>query len=238
MAPRGKGNKRGKRSGGKKRGGPRRKTFNMKEQASLTEVINTAGIQAANTNFSVYNLSLSDMPRARDIARGYQFYRIKRCTYVIKPTQDTFAAGSNSLPYLYYMIDRVKQFQFGFTISQLKAMGAKARRLDEKTLTFSFTPSVLNEVFDNTPGANTAVKYDMCPWLPCKDTTQVGVWNPNTTDHQGIVWRVDQAIGPNVAYTIERRIEIEFKKPAILTQPLSEGDVPVELPIDPPEVSL
>lgn len=225
--------KRAARRGGKKRSVkprvPRRRlNAGVPERASMTEVQSTPGQLASNTSYSIYNVSLSSLTRARDVAKGYQFYRIKRITLVIKPTQDTFVQGGNSVPYLYYMIDRVKQFAAGFTIDQLKAMGAKARRVDDKIITFSFTPSVLTETFDNTALANTAVQYKLAPWLPCKDTSQVGVWNPNTTDHMGIVWRLQQVIGDATAYNLERHIEVEFKKPAIPTAPASELDVPVD----------
>lgn len=214
----------GARGAGRKGG----RNFNLKEQASLTEVQAAPGTSVANQNYASYNISLGMLPRAQDVAKGFQFYRVKRVTYVIKPTQDTFVSGGNSVPYLYYMIDRTRMFQSGFTIDQLKAMGAKPRRLDEKSLSFSYTPSVLTDTYDNTAGANKAVQYKMAPWLPTKDIAQVGVWNPNTTDHLGIVWRVEQAIGSAVAFTVERRIEVEFKKPAIPTTAPTAEDVPLD----------
>lgn len=225
--------KRAARRGGKKRAMKprvqrRRLNAGVPERASMTEVQATPGQLATNTSYSVYNVSLASLTRARDVAKGYQFYRIKRITLVIKPTQDTFVSGGNSVPYLYYMIDRVKQFAAGFTVDQLKAMGAKARRVDDKIITFSFTPSVLTETFDNTLNANTAVQYKLAPWLPCKDTSQVGVWNPNSTDHLGIVWRLEQVLGAATAYNLERHIEVEFKKPAIPTAALTQEDVPLD----------
>lgn len=223
-----KGAKGAKRGNGKKG----RSRHEVKEVASLTEV-QQVGTLTTNTNYAQYNLSLASLSRAQDVAKGYQFYRISRITYVIKPLMDTFVqttgGGEATVPYLYYMIDRVKQFATGFTIAQLKAMGAKARRLDDKTLAFSFTPSVLTETFDNTPGANAAVQYKMSPWLPCKDGSQIGIWNPNTTDHLGVVWRVEQALGNAIGFYVERRVQVEFKKPAIPTsvgEPLLE---PVEV---------
>jgi len=208
-----------------------RRGFNQKEQASLTE-ITSAPLVVANQNYSSYNLSLSSMTRAVEVAKGYQYYRIKRVTYVLKPNYDTFQLGGgtgSTVPYLYYMIDRTRQFQAGFTINQLKAMGAKPRRFDEKTLSFSFTPNVLTETFDNTALANGAVQYKLMPWLPTKDINAgVGVWNPNTTDHLGVVWRVDQLTGTAVSYTLERRVEIQFKKPAVPTSIIIATDVPLD----------
>lgn len=206
----------------------RRSKYELKESASLTEVQPALNFAQANTNYSQYNLALSSLARAQNVAKGYQYYRITRVTYIIKPLMDTFVAGGVTVPYLYYLIDRTRMFQNGFSVDQLKAMGAKARRLDDKTITFSFTPSVLTETFDNTANANQAVQYKLNPWLPTKDIAQVGIWNPNTTDHQGIVWRVEQASGTPIGYSVERRVQVEFKKPAVPTTVGEPGAVPIE----------
>lgn len=196
-----------------------RSKYEEKEVASLTEVVPTT-LQFSNTTLSSYNLSLASLTRAIDVAKGYQFYRIRRVTFLIKPLKDTFVGGSggpteSSIPYLYYMIDRTRLFQAGFSVDQLKAMGAKARRLDDKTIMFSYTPSVLTETFDNTALANQAVQYKLSPWLPTRDINSASVWNPNTTDHQGIAWVVETLFGDPLRYSIERRVQVEFKKPAI-----------------------
>lgn len=206
----------------------------MPEQASLTQV-DAFELSLANQNYSNYNISLAVSSRAQDVAKGFQFYRIKRVTYIVRPLTDTFnsqgiapGGSSASVPYLYYMIDRAMQLSGGFNLQQLKQMGAKARRLDDKTLTFSFTPSVLGEVFDNTPGARANVRYDMNPWLPTRDNTNLTVWNPNTTDHQGIVWRVEQTSGTPIGYEVERRIQFEFKKPSVNATPPGVNDIPID----------
>lgn len=230
-----KGKRGGKRGMRGKRSAPRRGKYEVPEVASLTEVQAPVPTPLANQNYSTYNISLASCTRARDVAKGYQFYRIKRVTYVIKPLSDTFNAqalapggSAATVPYLYYMIDRTRLFQSGFTIDQLKAMGAKARRLDDKTLTFSYTPNVLSETYDNTANANGAVQYKLAPWLPTKEITGVGLWNPNTTDHLGIVWRVEQVGGTPIGYQLERRIQIEFKKPAVPTTVVTTEDVPID----------
>lgn len=221
------------------RGRPRmmrtkRSAYEVPEKASLTEV-DAFETSLANQNYSNYNISLAVSSRAQDVAKGYQFYRIKRVTYVVRPLSDTFNAqalapggSAASVPYLYYMIDRAMQLSGGFTLAQLKQMGAKARRLDDKTLTFSLTPSVLNEVYDNTPGARANVQYAMCPWLPTRDNTNIGVWNPNTTDHQGVVWRVEQISGDPIGYAVERRIQFEFKKPSVVAIVPGASDIPLD----------
>jgi len=190
---------------------PRR--YNMPEKASLTEVLQSLEKQS-NTNYGVYNVSLSSLNRAQNVAKGYQYFRIKRVKIVFKPQMDTFTAGGVTVPYLYYMIDRTQQFKGAFTLEMLKASGAKARRLDDKSVTLSWTPSVLTETYDDTPLATTAAQYKMSPWLPCKEINNIAVWNASTVDHHGICWRVE-TLGGNIGYSIDRIVEIEFKKPYV-----------------------
>jgi len=163
----------GKRGGKGKKGVARRKPaqrrskYEVRESASLTDVQNLSN-GTTNTAYSAYNVSLNSSVRAVAVSKGYQFYRIKRITYIIKPLMDTFVQAQQpqtqaTVPYLYYMIDRAAQFASGFNISQLKAMGAKARRLDDRTLSFSYTPNVLTQTFDNTANSQEAVQYKLCP---------------------------------------------------------------------------
>lgn len=220
------------------RGRPRQKKMrvprgpsnvDVPERASMTEIFASQTLQT-NANYSSYNISLAQCPRAQNLGKAYQYFRIKSVTYVLKPLMDTFTSGGVTVPHLYYLIDRTRQFQNGFTLDQLKAAGAKPHRLDEKIIEFHYKPSVLTDTFDNTAGAQTFVQYKLSPWLPCKDIAQVGVWNPSTIDHTGIVWRVEQTNGP-IGFNFERRVELEFKKPALSAVP---GDLEVPTSIDDP----
>lgn len=208
----------------RRRPAARRSKYEVREQASLTEVISPQTTLNANQNYSSYTLNLASLPRASLVAKGFQYFRIKRITYVIKPFADTFAPGAlANVPYLYYMIDRTKQFVNGFTTENLRNMGAKARRVDDKTITFSYTPSVLTETFDDS--GVVPVQYKLMPWLPTRDMTSLpGVWTPSIVDHLGVVWTVEQLLATSpVGYTIERRIQVEFKKPQVPTFPPGEN---------------
>lgn len=205
----------------------RRSKFELPERATLTEVLTPGSLLNCNSPYTDYDMSLSVLPRASDVAKGYQYYRIKRITYVFRPLSDTFnaqglAPGGSvaTVPYLYQMVDRTRLFQWGFTASSLKIAGAKARRLDDKVITFSYTPSVLTQTFDNVP-SQTAAQYKLCPWLPVRDTNQIGVFAPSTIDHSGMVWIVSQdgTTTPS-GYAIERRVQVEFKKPCLPPPPV------------------
>lgn len=204
----------------RKRRAQRRSKYELAERASLTETISPLTTLNANQQYSSYNLNLASMPRASKIAEGYQFFRIKRVTYTLKPFADTFSPGAlANVPYLYYMIDRTKQFVNGFTCEMLRNMGAKPRRLDDKSISFSYSPNVLTETFDDS-STSLPIQYKISPWLPTRDLANVGVWNPSVVDHQGVVWFVEQLLATSpVGFTIERRVQIEFKKPAVPPPP-------------------
>lgn len=194
-----------------------------------------------NTVYTNYNAQLSSFPRAINIAQGYQFYRIKRITYKFSPLSDTFAAGAGAtVPYLYFMIDRLQTYQNATSAAQLRAVGAKPRRVDDKIITWSYTPSVKVGTYDSLPPAGQSstqfTQYKMSPWLSCRDNEGPGaVWNPDSTDHLGCVWLLENSGGSPVQYKCERIIEFEFKKPAyqIIAGPNDPPPVDVETLVEP-----
>ena len=106
-----------------------------------------------NQVYNIYNTQLSSNVRAVSVAQAYQFYRIKRITLKFSPLQDTFSGTGTTVPYLYCMIDRTKNLANQNTVSALKKLGCKPRRLDDKMLTFSWRPSVLIGTYDSLPPA-------------------------------------------------------------------------------------
>lgn len=213
--------------------GPRK--AGVSEWASLTE---TKPFALLNTGqmYQNYNVQLSSFPRASLVAKGYQLYRIKRIEFRISPLQDTFAGAGTSIPYLYYMIDRVRNLQAANNVLPLKRTGAKPRRLDDKIVKFSYTPSVLTGNFDSQPpagqGTTQFVSYKMAPWLNTRDSETIGAWNPDTTDHQGIVFIVENFGGATIAYKCEMVVEFQFKKPSFEVVPLEGAPAPLDLIAD------
>lgn len=199
-----------------------RAKYDVPEKASLTELCSWGSVCQTNTNYKLSNVSLATSQRARSVAQGYQFYRITGITVKFKPLMDTFVQGTGTgqtqatVPYLYVMIDRTGRIgNDGFSPRILRELGAKPRRLDDKTLSFTFRPNVLTQTYDNTPGSATNTQYKISPWLPCRDDTNLGVWNPSTIDHLGMVFVADQNLGNNVGYSVEYSIQYEFKKPNV-----------------------
>lgn len=203
--------------------------------ASLTET-QTIDLLDQNRTYYNYNLQLSNFQRAVNIAKSYQFYRIKRVTYIIRPQVDTFMAGSTTgaVPYLYWMIDRTRQLSQVDTAVKFRKLGAKPQRLDDKNLYITYRPSVLTSVFDSVPPANQSVaqfvSYKVSPWLSCRDNDPIAisVWNPDSTDHLGHIMFIENT-GVESPWTMERVVEFEFKKPAIDLSKTNGAPEPVEI---------
>lgn len=194
---------------------------------------------SSNVMYSLYNLSLSQFTRAQAVAQNYQYFRMKQVTITIKPLFDTFQQGQASvLPYLYYLIDKNGNCVDYRTTGQLKASGAVPRRLDDKSVIITYRPSVLEAVADD--GTTTQFnRYRISPWLSTNDRTPLsGGFVPSGVNHYGLKWTVESS-GPVVGYTIDMKVEFQFKKALIIPQ--VEEDVleqveifPVDRIFDPP----
>lgn len=193
--------------------------------------------------YAFRNFSLSGASdRVQSISKAYQFYRITKITWEVRPAYDTFqasAAGSpTSVPQLYWRMDRDGSFTQSTTLQTLKSAGCKPIRLDDKIIRKSFRPAVLQGVADQPGTASTAPSLVLgsrriSPWLPTNfnaytDTTAPGLaWVASSIDHLGLLLCVDQDSGVNAstpcAY-VSFTVEFEFKKPLEIS-PLGEGSL-------------
>lgn len=198
----------------------RKKTSNVGEYASLSvkrSITATGGNQfSANTMYSNMNVQLTDYPRAVQVARAYQHYRIKKVSMTFKPTYDVAANGGVSTKArLYYMIDKSGSIPTTVALEGLKAMGARPKDLDEKNIVISWSPSVLESVmYDGGVNNSTPSKYRVSPWLSTTSIpVQPGVFVPSGIDHLGLYWYLDMLIAGGYQYAIEVEVQFEFKKP-------------------------
>lgn len=226
MAPKTKGNK--KRSRGKRRvGGKRKRSSTVPERASMS-CIRSYSLLTTNQSYRIYDVQLSQYARAVNTAKSFQLYRIKSAMLKLSPLADTFAPGSGTtVPYAYFQVDRTRDIQNIRTAQEFKQLGCKARRLDDKIVTFKWRPSVLNTTLDNAaaPGGGSGVfnQYKISPWIRCRDETgEPGVWNADTTDHLGLVFLVENSGGADSQFKAELVIEFEFMKPSYPTT-ITEG---------------
>lgn len=229
-----------KRAAPKRRQAPRRRmakrSGNVAEYASMS-VKRSYTTGEGNQLYSLMNTQLSQFGRAVQVAKAYQFYRIKRIAMTFKPQMDTFANNTGvgyTKPYLYYMIDKSGALQSNVTLETLKQMGARPKVLDEKPVTVSWTPSVLDfAAVDVGAAAGFPNKYKLSPWLTTNERGVTTTWNPSEVDHLGIYYiAVSALIGgtpPTVKYDVEVEVQFEFKKPLIQNAP----SAPVAVGIQP-----
>lgn len=200
------------------------------EWASVTESValtNLTGLPYnMNTMFGLNGTNLSQfLSRAVPVAQAYQHYRIKRIRLEFKPQYDTFtpsagAAGTGVLvPSLFYMINKSGSIPTNPTIDNLRAMGAKPIRFDDKIIKVDWRPSVLGE--NAGVLGDIGSSYKISPWLSTNaNANNPGVWNPSTVQHLGIYFIVARpgTLPPDVAelsYDVQITVEFQFKKPLV-----------------------
>lgn len=213
-----------------------RSNGNVAEMASLSvkRTILDAGATGtstfqSNTMYSAENVSLSEFDRAINVAKAYQFYRIKNIRLTYKHAFDTFTANTTDLnlsigrPNLYYQVDKAGVLGLATTLEQLKQMGSRPIAMDNKPTSVAWTPSVLTET-DGGLGGALASQYKISPWLNTSSTT---------IPHRGLFWFLDQKVplAPTpvqISYDVEIEVQFEFKKPLWQQAPVGlDGTRPV-----------
>lgn len=182
---------------------------------SLINPLDGTQLLNPNTTYRLYDTAIDQFPRAGIIAAAYQQYRIKRVTLTIRPLVDTFAAGAaQSVPQLYHMIDKIRALSALVGLPSMKNMGAVPRRLDDKNLTISWAPAVLDAATDNGAGAITMAKANVSPWLNTTDNPFAVPVVVSSVDHLGVIWQVEQLVGNSGNFTVDCTIDVQFRKPA------------------------
>lgn len=179
----------------------------------------SGGTFQPNTMYNLITTQLIDYQRAVQVAQAYQHYRITKVALTFKPLYDTFVGQTAAMtkPNLYYMLDKSGSIPTNINLEGLKQMGARPIQLDEKNLTRSWKPTVLESsmvVGGPGPAGTSPSKYVTSPWLSCNaNVTSPGVFVASGVDHLGIYWWVDQTISTGYAYTCEVEVQFQFKKP-------------------------
>lgn len=213
----------------RKRGGRRRKIPRgiKSETASLLYTSTSAPIMP-NQAYSLRNFSLTNATRAIQVASAYQYYRITKVTCRFRPVSDTFSAGltnSGSVPHFYYRIDKEGTFPVTTTLQTLKTAGAKPIRFDDKVVSVSFKPAVVQASVAAPSGGALLGNYSLgtskvSPWLTTNgnaynESAGIG-WIANSVDHLGMLYAIDQDVlnpsGAPIGY-MSFEVMYEFKKP-------------------------
>lgn len=192
---------------------PRRRNPNI---VRLTQTISSNSQTGApnpptfNKIYKMESFALTNCDRAVQVARAYQFYRLKYIEIRFKAKQDTYigsAAGvwQGSIPYLYWLYDPVgtmseSQLTGALNFNVLRDAGIKPLRFDDKNIVVRFKPAVVQATQDSegTTNLNLFSKAVKSPWLSTNsNSTITGIWNPSSVDHRGLVFGVEQENPPN-----------------------------------------
>lgn len=203
----------------------RRLTNNAPEMASCSEVYSITGM-TSNTPLADMEQNLRDYPRASSIASNYQLYKILQVKYTFKPRYDTFAAsttGDNGIPHLYYMIDKAGALPTNTSIVQLKAMGAKPHRFDDKPIVVKWKPGIQLEGDAGAAFTGVGTKPIISPWLNTNQEPDQPNWTASITNHMGLYWYLEAnnlAGDGTYEYDADVEVQFQFKKPLF---PTTEG---------------
>lgn len=190
----------------------RNTTNNVVDKASCS-VRRTLATGSTNTMYSFDNFQLKDFDRAVQIAQGYQLYKMTGIKVTWKPEYDTYAAGLGATkPFLYHMVDKSGSIPDNITLEALKQAGARPRAFDEKPISVTFKPAVLNAVL-NTVGASTYGGYKVSPLLSTnQNATSIQPFVASAIAHQGLKWYIDTA-GSALNIIMEVEVQFQFFKP-------------------------
>lgn len=201
-----------------------RKNFSQPEWASCTEVVR-GSVLTTNLIYGPNEVSLDLFKRASQIAANFQQYRITGVKLRFTPRFDTFPANANaataySIPYLYYLIDRVGAIRDSVSLNELRSMGARPHRFDDKTIVVSYKPGVKVAVSAANTTAVSPQRYIMSPWLSTQALEPSEAPQVSDTDHFGIWWCLDaKSIEGDGAYEYDVDVEVnfQFRKALIFT---------------------
>lgn len=170
--------------------------------------------------------------RAPAIAKEFGLYRIASISFTYRPLFDTYSSSlpgvgnsPNSVPSLYWKLNRYGDFPVGFNGDYMRSLGAKPFRLDDKNVKFSYKPNILTS--QNNLAGTTAAGIKMTPWLSTDDTPADNVFTLSTAQHQGHTLFVEGGAagsGNGAVCAMDMQIVYEFKNPRLV---VSANDAPL-----------
>jgi len=194
--------------------------------ASVKECYSIAvpdGQVAFGRNFS---LAQPSFDRSQTVAQAYQEYRIKYIKLTFRPSSDTFQPiVGNSIPQLYYMIDKTNSIPTTADSGTFYSMGSRPHRFDDKNIVVAWKPTTIVSAYTG-PATSTASQVQERPWL----STNANAYNPaagwaaSTVDHLGIVFYVTKInTTDDILYNVDVEVVFQFRKPNWKAEPPGEG---------------
>lgn len=182
-------------------------TGSFASRSETYSIAATAG-QVYDLNDIRINAQFTVAPK---LAALYQYYRITSVQWRLKPNFDTYigqgSSGTGQMPYLYFLYDKAGSLGT-LTAPQFEQCGAKPIRVDDKTITRKWRPSV------RIGDPNAAVPmFKTSPWMP---TFQMDGLTMNAPDHMGAVWFVEKSNTNDAqTYDIDVTVTFQFRKPLV-----------------------
>lgn len=176
----------------------------------------------ANTPYQ-FNLAGIVGARAVDIAPNFALYRVAKVLFKYKPNYDTYVsnpafiggAGAISVPTLYWKMNRFADDPNAFTADNLRVLGAKPIRFDDKQVTIAYRPNIL---MDNASGGSHSGSVKLTPWLNTDTAPDTPNFATSTTAHYGHFWYIEAAVngdGSTPVGSLDVTIFYEFKNPRV-----------------------
>lgn len=203
-----------------------RKKMARRSKAVSSGAVNTASIRE-NYTVSVpdgsvtflRNISLGTVinDRAIAVAAAYQEFKIKYVKLTFRPSADTFpAAAGNTIPQLYYQLDRGNSIPTTATLQTMLDMGVRPMRFDDKNVMKTYRPAVL--LGADLPGmAFAAAQIKVSPWLSTNAFagSPGATWSPSLVDHTGCGFIVTKQnpLTPTLNYSVDVEVLFCFRKP-------------------------
>jgi len=198
----------------------------------ISQTLPTVSI-VANTP---YRISVGGITGERALAVCEQFalYRISRVVFKYKPFFDTFTpsavAGTpannfiGTVPNLYWKMNRFADNPPAWNVDDIKAMGSKPIRFDDKPITVSYKPNIL---LASASGGSDSGQVKMTPWLNTDESTETANFVPSDTEHYGHFYYVECGQINNstslTCGTLDVTIYYEFKNPRVEWTPAQAG---------------
>lgn len=188
-------------------------TAAIRENYSVTlndGTMNYFSVALANTVFN----------RAQAVAQNFQEYRIKYVKLTFKPSADTFPlAAGNTIPQLYFQMNKYQAIPAGATLAQLLDMGCRPIRFDDKNVVKAWKPTVLLGTDNTAVGTQLPAVVKVTPWLSTNNAAIDPVsWTPSAAEHLGCVFFVTKAnpATPTVAFNVDVEVVFQYRRPLSL----------------------
>jgi len=175
-----------------------------------------------------FSLAQPTFDRAQTVAQAYQEYRMKYIKLTFRPLSDTFQPiVGNSIPQLYYMIDKTNAIPTTADSGTFFSMGCRPHRFDDKNIVVAWKPTTIISTL-TAPAQATANQVQERPWLSTNANAYnpAAGWAPSVVDHLGIVFYVTKINATDdILYNVDVEIVFQFRKPNWKAEPPGESTV-------------